>query len=80
MNGTSQKETLATLRDALANAVVEQIGNVRADVLRASDRMSEVLRAGVLENGRLIAARRLQADLERMTDELERVMTGRAEP
>jgi len=72
--------TLTELRNALARAIDGQIDNTRQDVISASDLLGELLRTDVLENGRLVAARKIHADLERLTGELERLMTGRVEP
>jgi hypothetical protein len=72
--------TLTELRNNLAQAVSIQIDVSRQSVIDAADTMSELLRTDVLENGRLVAARKIHADLERLTGELERLMTGRVEP
>ena len=72
--------TLTDLRNALTRAVDGQIDAVRQGTIQAADTMSELLRTNVLENGRLVAARKIHADLERLTGELERLMTGRVEP
>jgi hypothetical protein len=72
--------TLTELRNNLAQAVSIQIDVARQSVIDASDTMGELVRTNVLENGRLVAARKIHADLERLTGELERLMTGRVEP
>jgi len=72
--------TLTELRKNLAQAVSIQIDVARQSVIDATDTMGELVRTDVLENGRLVAARKIHADLERLTGELERLMTGRVEP
>jgi hypothetical protein len=72
--------TLTELRNNLAQAVSIQIDVTRQSVIDATDTMGELVRTNVLENGRLVAARKIHADLERLTGELERLMTGRVEP
>jgi hypothetical protein len=72
--------TLTELRNNLAQAVSIQIDVARQSVIDATDTMGELVRTNVLENGRLVAARKIHADLERLTGELERLMTGRVEP
>jgi hypothetical protein len=72
--------TLTELRNNLAQAVSIQIDVTRQSVIDATDTMGELVRTDVLENGRLVAARKIHADLERLTGELERLMTGRVEP
>jgi hypothetical protein len=72
--------TLTELRNNLAQAVSIQIDVARQSVIDASDTMGELVRTNVLENGRLVAARKIHADLDRLTGELERLMTGRVEP
>jgi hypothetical protein len=72
--------TLTELRNALDRAIDGQIDAVRQGTIQSADTMSELLRTNVLENGRLVAARKIHADLERLTGELERLMTGRVEP
>jgi hypothetical protein len=73
--------TLTELRNALDRAIDGQIDAVRQGTIHAADTMGEIVRTeGVLENGRLVAARKIHADLERLTGELERLMTGRVEP
>jgi hypothetical protein len=74
------KRTLTELRNNLAQAVSIQIDVARQSVIDATDTMGELVRTDVLENGRLVAARKIHADLERLTGELERLMTGRVEP
>jgi len=71
--------TLTELRNALTRAVDGQIDAVRQGTIQSADTMGELLRTDVLENGRLVAARKIHADLERLTGELERLMTGRVE-
>ena len=72
--------TLTELRNALDRAIDGQIDAVRQGTIKAADTMGELVRTNVLENGRLVAARKIHADLERLTGELERLMTGRVEP
>jgi flagellar basal body P-ring protein FlgI len=72
--------TLTELRNALDRAVDGQIDAVRQGTIQSADTMGELVRTNVLENGRLVAARKIHADLERLTGELERLMTGRVEP
>jgi hypothetical protein len=72
--------TLTELRNNLAQAVSIQIDVARQSVIDATDTMGELVRTDVLQNGRLVAARKIHADLERLTGELERLMTGRVEP
>jgi len=72
--------TLTELRNALDRAVDGQIDAVRQGTIQSADTMGELVRTDVLENGRLVAARKIHADLERLTGELERLMTGRVEP
>jgi hypothetical protein len=72
--------TLTELRNALDRAIDGQIDAVRQGTIQSADTMGELVRTDVLENGRLVAARKIHADLERLTGELERLMTGRVEP
>ena len=72
--------TLTELRNALDRAIDGQIDAVRQGTIQSADSMGELVRTDVLENGRLVAARKIHADLERLTGELERLMTGRVEP
>jgi hypothetical protein len=72
--------TLTELRNNLAQAVSIQIDVARQSVIDATDTMGELVRTNVLENGRLVAARKIHADLKRLTGELEWLMTGRVEP
>jgi len=72
--------TLTELRNALDRAIDGQIDAVRQGTIQSADTMGELVRTNVLENGRLVAARKIHADLERLTGELERLMTGRVEP
>jgi hypothetical protein len=72
--------TLTELRNALDRAIEGQIDAVRQGTIQSADTMGELVRTDVLENGRLVAARKIHADLERLTGELERLMTGRVEP
>jgi hypothetical protein len=78
--GVASTSSLAELRDALTRAVDGQIDAVRQRTIQASDTMGELVRTDVLESGRLVAARKIHADLERLTGELERLMTARVEP
>jgi hypothetical protein len=71
---------LAKLRDALAEGIAHRIDLARKAVMNAEDVIGEIVHSDVLENGRLVAARKIHADLERLTGELERLMTGRVEP
>jgi len=71
---------LAKLRDALAEGIAHRIGLARKAVMNAEDVIGEIVHSDVLENGRLVAARKIHADLERLTGELERLMAGRVEP
>jgi hypothetical protein len=72
--------TLTELRNALDRAIDGQIDAVRQGTIQSADTMGELVRTDVFENGRLVAARKIHADLERLTRELERLMTGRVEP
>ena len=72
--------SLAELRDALAAGIARKIDCARKDVMSAEDAIGEIVHSDVLENGRLVAARKIHADLERLTGELERLMAGRVEP
>jgi hypothetical protein len=74
------KRNLTELRDALKHGITIRIDYARKAVMNAEDVIGEIVHSDVLENGRLVAARKIHADLERLTGELERLMTGRVEP